>query len=62
MSVSDYCETIWNCCNVGDEKKLEKIQRRVATVIMKVWRSHDALNDLRCETLKIRKERFFQIS
>ena len=59
IPISDYCDTIWNCCNVEDEKKLEKIQRRVATVIMKVWRSHDALNDLRYETLKKRKERLF---
>ena len=59
MPISDYCDTIWNCLNVGDEKKLEKIQRRVATVIMKVWRSHDALNDLRCETVKKRNKRLF---
>ena len=43
----DYCDTVWNCCNVGDEEKLEKIQRRAARVVMKVNCSDDALHDLR---------------
>ena len=56
LPILDYCDTVWNCCNVGDEEKLEKIQRRVARVVMKVGCSHDALNDLRWETLKNRRE------
>ena len=52
----DYCDTVWNCYNVGDEEKFEKIQRRVARVVTKVGRSHGASNDLRWETLNNMRE------
>ena len=51
----DYCDTVWNCCNVGDEEKLEKLQRRAARIVMKVNCSDDALHDLRWETLKSKR-------
>ena len=56
LQILEYCDTVWNCCNVEDEEKLEKIQRRAARVVMKVGRSHGALNDLQWETLKNRRE------
>ena len=52
----DYCDTVWNCCNTGDEEKLERLQRRAARIVMKVKCSNDALYDLRWETLKSRRE------
>jgi hypothetical protein len=38
----DYYDTVWNCCNAGDEERLEKIQRRAARIVMKVNCSDDA--------------------
>ena len=46
LQILDYCDTVWNCCNVENEEKLEKIQRRAARVVMKVGCSYGALNDL----------------
>ena len=57
LPILDYCDTVWNCCNVGDEEKIEKIQRRAARVVMKVDCSDDALHDLRWETLKSSREK-----
>jgi hypothetical protein len=39
----DYCDTVRNCCNTGDEEKLERIQRRAARIVMKVNCSDDAV-------------------
>ena len=43
----DNCDTVRNCCNVGDEEKLEKVQRRAVRVVMRVNCSNDASHDLR---------------
>ena len=52
----DYCDMVWNCCNTGDEEKLEKLQCRPARIVMKVNCSDDELYDLQWETLKNRRE------
>ena len=56
LQILDYCDTVCNCCNVEDEEKFEKIQRRAARVVMKVGRSHGALNNLQWKTVKNRRE------
>ena len=46
LPVSDYCDTVWNCCGKVNSETLEKLQRRAALIITRSARSEEALEML----------------
>ena len=45
--IFDYCDTIWNCCGVGNCNSLEKFQRRAAKIVSRYKDSDLALTKLK---------------
>ena len=57
MPIIDYCDTAWNCCGVVNSNKLEKLQRRVARIVMNSNSSDKSLVYLKYVTLWDRREK-----
>ena len=49
--VSDYCDSVYNCCGEVNTNALEKIERRAARVVCKSKDSDSAMHTLKWETL-----------
>ena len=56
LPILDYCDTVWSCCGSGNPDKLEKLQRRAARIVMRLWSSEKALHFLGYVTLEKRRE------
>ena len=54
--VLDYCDTVRNCCELTNTDNIEKLQRRVAGIIMQTNSSGEALAHLKYNTLELRRE------
>ena len=51
----EYCDTVWNCCGVGNSALLEKLQRCAARIITNERRSDDAMVKLKWSLLEDRR-------
>ena len=47
LPIINYCDNVWGCCGKVNSDKSEKLQRRAACIIMKTYRSDDALKFLK---------------
>ena len=47
----DYCDTVWNCCRIGNSLSLERLQRRAAKIVSKMSNSDRALDYLQWPSL-----------
>ena len=54
--IMDYCDTMWNCCGVGNISSLERPQRRAAQIVSKMSDSDKALDYLKWPSLVNRRE------
>ena len=54
--IMDYCDTMWNCCGVGNISSLERPQRRAAQIVSKMSDSDKALDYLKWPPLVNRRE------
>ena len=50
-SIMGYCDTVWNCCGVGNSSSLERLQRRAANIVSKTGESDRALDYLKWPSL-----------
>ena len=53
--IMDYCDTVWNCCGVGNSTSLERLQRRAAKIVSKMGDSEKALEYLKWPSLVTRR-------
>ena len=56
LHIMDYCDTMWNCCGVGNISSLERPQRRAAQIVSKMSDSDKALDYLKWQSLVNRRE------
>ena len=54
--IMDYCDTMWNCCGVGNSSSLERLQRRAVKIVSKMSNSDRALDYLKWPSLVNRPE------
>ena len=54
--IMDYCDTVWNCCGVGNSSPLERLLRSAAKIVSKTGESDRALDYLKCPSLVNRRE------
>ena len=54
--IMDYCDTVWNCCGVGNSSSLERLQRRAAKIVSKTGDSDRALDYLKWPSVVNRGE------
>ena len=54
--IMDYCDTMWNCCGVGNSSSLERHQRRAAKIVSKMSNSDRPLDYLKWPSLVNRRE------
>ena len=57
VSVLEYCSCTWSCCNKRDIELLERLQQRVARIVMKMDSSDSALVKLNWESLDSRRKK-----
>ena len=42
--IVEYCDTVWDCCGVGNATNLEKLQRRAARIVTRIDESDTAID------------------
>lgn len=53
--IFDYCDTVWNCCGVGNASSLDNLQRRAAKIVTRSKDSNKALLNLNWPSLQSRR-------
>ena len=54
LPILDYCDSVWACCNRGDIDCVQRLQNRVAQIVMRSTRSAPALANLKWNSLEDR--------
>ena len=54
--IMDYCDTVWNCCGVGNSSSLERLLRSAAKIVSKTGESDRVLDYLKSPSLVNRRE------
>ena len=56
LPISDYCDSVWACCNRGDIDRLERLQNRAARIVMRSTRRAPALANLKWKSVEDRRD------
>ena len=54
--IMDYCDTLWNCCGVGNSLSLQRLERRASKIVSKMNDSDRAVDYLKWPSLVNRRE------
>ena len=57
LRVLEYCDTVWTCCGKVNANSLEKLQKKVARIILKTSNSEQAMSSLVFDLLADRRDR-----
>jgi len=55
--IFDYCDTVWNCCGVGNANLLDNFQRRASKIVTRYKDSDKALSYLKWPNLQFRRDK-----
>lgn len=54
--IVEYCDTVWDCCGVGNATSLEKLQRRAARIVTRIDESDRAIDMVKWTSLQNRRD------